>query len=563
MSSEKKAKIALFLILAFALFLRFFNLSWGEGNFYHPDENNMAQALSRLSWPKMDPQFYAYGQLPLYLPFFSLKGYQLLKFSPQTAFTFPQAVFALRFWSAFLSVLSVGLIFLLAKKLFPPKFSFLPPFFAAFTPGLIQAAHFGTTESWLIFFFLFSLYESLLFLEERNKKHLFFASFFCGLAVATKISGAIFLTAPLTAWLISSIKGEKKPLIQYIRELKLPLLLIINVIIIAIIFSPYLLLNREQSWSTLKYEVEVATGKIPVFYTRQFLNTPAYLFQLQKVFPYALGLPQFLAALIGFSLILASLYRNLAKKFFSPWFVITASALVYFLYNGHLFVKWTRFMAPLFPLAPLFATYFFQKAKNLPKAAWLLLVSLTIFPGCFFFASVFFQKDIRTRASEWLCQNLQQDTLVLSEAGNVVSFPQCPPKKQFRVIDFDFYALEGNPEKLAQLSQILSEADFLVIPSRRVFLNHQRLPQKFPQTNRYYQLLFSGQLGFTPLKKFNPYPWGISDEQAEETWSVFDHPVIRIYQKTILHSPEEYRQILGVEKQEIKIQGKTIQRDDK
>lgn len=83
MSSEKKAKIALFLILAFALFLRFFNLSWGEGNFYHPDENNMAQALSRLSWPKMDPQFYAYGQLPLYLPFFSLKVYQLLKFSPK------------------------------------------------------------------------------------------------------------------------------------------------------------------------------------------------------------------------------------------------------------------------------------------------------------------------------------------------------------------------------------------------------------------------------------------------------------------------------------------------
>ena len=180
-------------------------------------------------------------------------------------------------------------------------------------------------------------------------------------------------------------------------------------------------------------------------------------------------------------------------------------------------------------------------------------MGLTIFPGCFFFASVFFQKDIRTRASEWLCQNRPQDTLVLSEAGNVVSFPQCPPQKQFRVIDFDFYALEGNVEKLAQLSQTLSEADFLVIPSRRVFLNHQRLPQKFPQTNRYYQLLFSGQLGFTPLKKFNPYPWRISDEQAEETWSVFDHPVIRIYQKTIPHSPEEYRQILGVEKQEIKI----------
>lgn len=545
MSSEKKAKIALFLILVLAFFLRFFNLPWGEGNFYHPDENNMAQALVRLSWPKIDPQFYAYGQLPLYLPFFSLKAYHLLKFSPQTAITFPQAVFALRFWSASLNFLSVGLIFLLAKKLFPQKFSLLPPFFAAFTPGLIQTAHFGTTESWLIFFFLFSLYESLLFLEKRNKKYLFFASFFCGLAVATKISGAIFLAAPLTAWLMSFIKERKKSLIQYIKELKLPLLLIINVIIIAIIFSPYLLLNREQSWSTLKYEVEVATGKIPVFYTRQFLNTPAYLFQLQKVFPYALGLPQFLAAFAGFFLVFTKICRKFSKKPLNlSWLVVIITSLAYFLYNGRLFVKWTRFMAPLFPLAPLFATYFFQKIQNLPKTVWLSLAGLTIFPGCFFFASVFSQKDIRIRASEWLCQNLPQNAVILSEAGNVVSFPQCPPSKQFRIIDFDFYVLEENPEKLAQLSQTLPEADFLVIPSRRVFLNHQRLPQEFPQTNRYYQLLFSGQLGFTPLKKFNPYPWGISDEQAEETWSVFDHPVIRIYQKEVNYSFHDYQKMI-------------------
>ncbi|MBP8591316.1 glycosyltransferase family 39 protein [Candidatus Shapirobacteria bacterium] len=547
MSSEKKGKISFLLILVLSFFLRFFNLGWGEGSFYHPDENNMAQALSRLSWPKMDPQFYAYGQLPLYLAFFSLKIYYWLRFSPSTTITFPEAVLTLRFWSALLGVLSVWLVFLLAKKFFSKKLSLLPPLLAAFTPGLIQAAHFGTTESWLIFFFLFSLYQSLLFLEKKHQKHLFLASFSCGLAVATKISGVIFLAAPLTAWLLLFIKEKRKSLIQYIKEMKWPLLLIINMIVIAIIFSPYLLLNHEQSWSTLKYEIGVAQGKIPVFYTRQFLKTLPYLFQLQKVFPYALGLPHFLASLIGFSLILVKTCRELTKKSFRssilPWLLIIVSALTYFLYNGHLFVKWTRFMAPLFPLAPLFATYFFQKLQNLPKAVWFFLVGLTILPGCFFLASVFFQKDIRTRASEWLCQNLPQNTVILSESGNVVPFPQCP-SSSLKTIDFDFYSLEKNPEKLSQLSQGLSEANFLVIPSRRVFLNHQRLPEEFPQTNRYYQLLFSGQLGFTPLKQFNPYPGKISDEKAEETWSVFDHPVIRIYQKEAAYSSLTYQEML-------------------
>jgi uncharacterized membrane protein (UPF0127 family) len=43
--------------------------------------------------------------------------------------------------------------------------------------------------------------------------------------------------------------------------------------------------------------------------------------------------------------------------------------------------------------------------------------------------------------------------------------------------------------------------------------------------------LFSGKLGFEEVKVFaNPYI-GLMDEQAEETWSVFDHPVIRIYRR--------------------------------
>jgi hypothetical protein len=60
-------KIVFLLILA--IFTRMIGLNWGDGNFYNPDENNMATSLSGLSFQNLDPHFYAYGQLPVYLGF--------------------------------------------------------------------------------------------------------------------------------------------------------------------------------------------------------------------------------------------------------------------------------------------------------------------------------------------------------------------------------------------------------------------------------------------------------------------------------------------------------------
>ena len=46
--------------------------------------------------------------------------------------------------------------------------------------------------------------------------------------------------------------------------------------------------------------------------------------------------------------------------------------------------------------------------------------------------------------------------------------------------------------------------------------------------NEYYEKLFSGELGFSKVAEFSS---GQNDEAAEETFTVFDHPVIRIFKK--------------------------------
>ncbi len=116
-----------------------------------------------------------------------------------------------------------------------------------------------------------------------------------------------------------------------------------------------------------------------------------------------------------------------------------------------------------------------------------------------------------------------------------------PTSFNSRPVSFDFYHLDEDSRLFPQLLALLENSDYIFVPSRRLFVNHLRLPEKYPLTAKYYELLFSGKLGFTEIKKFQALP----DESAEETWSVFDHPVVRIYQKKVAISQKEYEELFN------------------
>jgi len=85
-----------------------------------------------------------------------------------------------------------------------------------------------------------------------------------------------------------------------------------------------------------------------------------------------------------------------------------------------------------------------------------------------------------------------------------------------------------------ELEEHLKKADYIFVPSRRIFANHPK--SKYPVLNKYYEGLFNGKLGFEKVAEFESFPKikfqvNFPDEVAEETWTVFDHPVIRIYKK--------------------------------
>ena len=87
------------------------------------------------------------------------------------------------------------------------------------------------------------------------------------------------------------------------------------------------------------------------------------------------------------------------------------------------------------------------------------------------------------------------------------------------------------------------ESEYILVPSRRMFKNQST--KQFPYSQKYYQALFNGNLGFVEIAKIKPpSDLFLDEENAEETWSVFDRPTIRVFQKVAPLSLKEYQQLI-------------------
>ena len=516
LTSRTRFSILILLILIVALggLLRFYGLTWGDGLFFHPDENNMARAISQLNPSTgFHPDFFAYGQLPLYLVYFS---YQLVHGLDLRQVPFKEAIYFLRFWSALFSTLTIPLVYLISRKLFTAYYSLLSATLVAFMPGLIQAAHFGTTESLLTFFFMLIIYLTL-HLGPGPKYRSILMGIVFGLAVGTKAS-ALYFIAPVIVASLYVARDWKKFIYFW-------LIFTVFAVLVALLASPYNLVDYESYLSSMRYESAVAFGDVKVFYTRQFENSVPLVFQAIRVFPFAVG---FITSIFGLFGLLLSL-REYRKQFFV---ILIFSFLFIIAVNSLIFAKWTRFMTPAYPLFAVFTAYALYKLQN--KLAIMLILFLSIAQGALLF-QLYIQPDTRIAASTWINENIPAESYVLSETANVVDIP-VRNENELTVISFDFYHLDQEPELPEALISHLEKADYIFIPSRRLYANLPQNAGSYPILEKYYETLFSGHLGFELIHTQQPYSnpegWSkIEEIWAEETFTVFDHPTIRVYKK--------------------------------
>ena len=105
------------------------------------------------------------------------------------------------------------------------------------------------------------------------------------------------------------------------------------------------------------------------------------------------------------------------------------------------------------------------------------------------------------------------------------------------------------PKKIDTIIQMLSQSSYMNITSNRLYGSIPRMPERYPMTSEYYRRLFAGDLGFSLVATIPSYPsigpWVISDDAAEEAFTVYDHPKVLIFRKDPDFSAARVRQILA------------------
>ena len=253
----------------------------------------------------------------------------------------------------------------------------------------------------------------------------------------------------------------------------------------------------------------------------------------------------------------------------------------YFLVTGAFHVKFMRYMLPIAPLLTLFGARLLwalwdgaaSHRKTLRPLAGVLIalvLAATAFYALAYINGVYGRVHTGVRASEWLNRVAPYSAFVLKEHWEE-SLPNL--RSDFEFFDLPMYE-DDRAGKTALIADMLADADYLVFFSNRLYSTIPRLPERYPITTEYYHQLFSERLGYTLANVQTSYPalFGVSfvDDTlgrpglptlpsflgrepapralnlgyADESFSVYDHPKVLIFQNTGRLEAEEIQRLM-------------------
>lgn len=543
-STMKFIRIGVFLIiLLIATIFRFTGINWDDSAHLHPDERFLTMVATDISWPQsltqyfdtntspMNPHnvghgFYVYGTYPVHLVKFIAYLFHRSTYDGITIIG--------RYASGITELLTVVFVFLIAKRLASEKAALIAMFLYASMVLPIQLSHFFTVDPYVTLFCTIALY---LLTKKRFGVAL---GIVFGLAISAKISSILLL--PI--FVIEMIKDAPwrlrgSALQTYIKSL---VLFIASLLITTRIFYPYLFdgwhINKLviDNWKSLKSFDGVNTTFPPAL---QWINVPAWK-PAWDMFIHGLGLP------LGILASISVIYHLIRIK------KTNTSTLVFWIlivlgYQSLQFAKTMRYLYPIYPalaatVGIVLARIRFSFLLTLP-----VLLSLLIWPVAF--TSIYRKPHTRISASDWVYANINSgktiawehwdDPLPLGRGTNHIG--------KYQTIQLPMYDPD-TPDKWQQLTGKLAMTDYIILSSNRVYGGVSHALARYPYTNRYYRLLFTGGLGFKRVAEFTSRPGLFSlewnDDNAEESFTVYDHPKVMIFQNIIkLDAQQLYERI--------------------
>lgn len=575
--------LALIGLALLGLALRLYGLNWDQSNNFHPDERQILFHVVALAWPNsfaqfldqanspLNPHFFAYGSFPLYL--LALLGHIFLRTTPADAlvpYTLLGRVVSAIFDGA--TILLTGCLgFILLRDESADRqqawyAGLLAAAFVVFTPLQLQLSHFYVVDTILLFFVVLTILACVMLVKsERLLAWSCIAGLAYGLAMATKFSAAPLAVPFCVALLLRWYRRRDIP------EVVLTLLSTACVtVLVFVLAQPYALLDLNEFVQQVVEQGDMARGLIDFPYTRQFAGTLPYLYEIQNMLLWGMGVTLGCSAFIGLLWLCWRVWRRTAGL----WLILLSWLLVYGAIIDSFYVKYMRYMLPVYPLLALVAAAAllalvhsewradarpFQwlaqltsslRQMSLERILLILRVALlvivlggTMFQGLALL-NVYSQPNTRVLASRWMYSHLAPGSVLTYEQwddplpvavdghtpGEFTQATSVVDNQQ--VTGLDLYG-DDTLAKAQQLAQILPTVNALTMTTDRLDKSIPRLPSRYPLTIHYYQLLFSGQLGFRLVAQFENRPnlLGITldDSSADESYSVFDHPHVRIF----------------------------------
>ena len=592
--SGRRYWLLLFVILSIALGLRLYGINWDQGGLFHPDERAILMRVNDLDFPApseignltdpelspLNPGWFNYGSLPLY-------GLGVVKavLSPVADLDLWDLRIPGRAVSAVADTATVALVFVIGIRWFSPRVAALAALLTALAVIHIQLSHFFAVDGVMTLFIVAGVFFSIRVAQSGRRLDSLLAGLMVGLGLATKFSVAPLVLTVIAAHLIYafsrpgdafSVGDEEVERVAWRRWIAASGLVMSGAVALVALLAtqPYMVFDSETFFANVSEQGEMVRRIRDYPYTRQYIDTTSYLYQVTQLGIWGLGPVAGVVAWLGlgYGLVSAWVARRKVDLVILSW------VIPYLLITGWFDVKFMRYMLPLTPFLLLYGARFLWWLGDslrtlLPKYRFVVAVPAVIVVAAtahyaISFTSVYGGEHPAQEVSDWLEDNAARGSLVLQEHWEE-GIPNVPGLNYDRLELYN----HDSEEKFDRIAQQLSDGEYLVLFSNRLYGTIPRLPDRYPISTRYYEALFDGSLGYELVYSadktasflgvaYDDDPFARVDFSAagyvppsgalatfrfgwaDESFTVYDHPKSFVFENTGRLGQDEIVQLL-------------------
>lgn len=559
--------LALLATFMLAALLRIYGMNWDQGLYLHPDERFIAIVSServdlpplsdlgalfdpatspinpRRDGPDGNPLSFAYGTLPVYVQ--SVASWVVNLVADEDYQSYQNIYRVGRPLAVMVDMTTLLIVYLLARRLAGRYAGLIAAMLYGTAVLPIQLSHFFTVDTWLTLFVTTSLYFAIRFADKRTYGRAMALGVPVGCAFATKASVAALLL-PLAIVGLSELARSTD------RRVVLGQFALAGVVALGVftVFEPYAIVRSGPFFEDISTQADIVRGHFDVPFTRQFVGLTPGLYEARNLFLYGLGPAFLLAGLVAVAWAVRHGWRRRDLTY-----VVLLSWVAG--YGLTLYLTEARFMRYSLPIVPVLAVLIgamlgrpVLARLRLPRAlATATILIITALWG-FGFTSIYSHENSRIAASRWMYENIPTGSAISVETWDdalPLPYPGAP-QNTFVTVSFDMYGDLPPDDKVAQIAGYLQSVDYVVLSSDRLTQSVDNEPWRYAVQIDYYNRLDAGQLGFQLVYEgvVDPQLFGLrlNDAGADESFTVYDHPHVRIYRKVESLSTDQIRERL-------------------